>query len=92
MAIKQGLKEGDNVIGKIDEIFALIKGLDQKQIIRSLGIGIAVMAFVVLRTVVTAWHAGVEASIANRLITRTPSPLFFLCRCLTATGSLRCRE
>ena len=69
VAIKQGLKEGDNVIGKIDEIFALIKGLDQKQIIRSLGIGVAVMAFVVLRTVVTAWHAGVEASIANRLIT-----------------------
>lgn len=35
-----------------------------------LGIGVAVMAFALLRTVVTAWHAGVEASAANRLITR----------------------
>jgi putative ABC transport system permease protein len=34
------------------------------------GIGIAVMAFALLRTVVTAWYAGVEASAANRLITR----------------------
>lgn len=34
------------------------------------GIGVAVMAFALLRTVVTAWHAGVEASAANRLITR----------------------
>jgi putative ABC transport system permease protein len=35
-----------------------------------LGIGVAVMAFALLRTVVTAWNAGVEASAANRLITR----------------------
>ncbi len=35
-----------------------------------LGIGVAVMAFALLRTVVTAWHAGVEASAGNRLITR----------------------
>jgi putative ABC transport system permease protein len=34
------------------------------------GIAIAVMAFALLRTVVTAWYAGVEASAANRLITR----------------------
>jgi putative ABC transport system permease protein len=34
------------------------------------GIGVAVMAFALLRTVVTAWHAGIEASAANRLITR----------------------
>jgi putative ABC transport system permease protein len=34
------------------------------------GIAVAVMAFALLRTVVTAWHAGVEASAANRLITR----------------------
>ena len=34
------------------------------------GIGVAVMAFALLRTVVTAWYAGVEASAANRLITR----------------------
>ncbi|RPH33421.1 FtsX-like permease family protein, partial [bacterium] len=35
-----------------------------------LGIAIAVMAFGLIRTVVTAWYAGVEASAANRLITR----------------------
>jgi putative ABC transport system permease protein len=35
-----------------------------------LGISIAVIAFGVLRTVVTAWHAGVDASMADRLITR----------------------
>ncbi len=34
------------------------------------GVGVAVMAFVLLQTVVTAWYAGVEASAANRLITR----------------------
>ena len=34
------------------------------------GVGVAVMAFTLLRTVVTAWYAGVEASAANRLITR----------------------
>ena len=35
-----------------------------------IGVGVAVMAFALLQTVVTAWHAGVEASAANRLITR----------------------
>jgi len=35
-----------------------------------LGIAIAVMAFGLIRTVVTAWNQGVEASAANRLITR----------------------
>jgi len=34
------------------------------------GIAIAVMAFGLIRTVITAWYAGVEASAANRLITR----------------------
>jgi putative ABC transport system permease protein len=33
-------------------------------------VAVAVMAFALLQTVVTAWHAGVEASAANRLITR----------------------
>ena len=41
-----------------------------RSLLTILGIGVAVMAFVLLRTVVTAWHAGVEASTANRLITR----------------------
>jgi putative ABC transport system permease protein len=35
-----------------------------------LGIGIAVMSFGFIRTIVTAWSAGVEASAANRMITR----------------------
>lgn len=35
-----------------------------------IGVGVAVMAFGLLQTVVTAWYAGVEASAANRLITR----------------------
>lgn len=34
------------------------------------GIAVAVLAFGLLRTVVSAWHAGVEASAQNRLITR----------------------
>jgi len=34
------------------------------------GVGVAVMAFALLQTVVTAWYAGVEASAANRLISR----------------------
>jgi putative ABC transport system permease protein len=42
-----------------------------------LGIAIAVMAFGILRTVVTAWYAGVEASSANRLITRQAVSFIF---------------
>ncbi len=41
-----------------------------RTILTILGIAIAVMAFGLLRTVYTAWHAGIEASAANRLITR----------------------
>jgi putative ABC transport system permease protein len=41
-----------------------------RSVLTVLGVGIAVMAFALLRTVVTAWHAGVDASAANRLITR----------------------
>jgi putative ABC transport system permease protein len=42
-----------------------------------LGIAIAVVAFGMLRTVVTAWYAGVEASAANRLITRQAVSFIF---------------
>jgi putative ABC transport system permease protein len=42
-----------------------------------LAIAIAVMAFGLLRTVVTAWSAGVEASAANRLITRQAVSFIF---------------
>lgn len=41
------------------------------------GISIAVIAFGILRTVVTAWNAGVEASAANRLITRQAISFIF---------------
>lgn len=42
-----------------------------------LAISIAVMAFGLLRTVVTAWYAGVEASAANRLISRQAVSFIF---------------
>ena len=41
-----------------------------RSLLTIVGVGVAVMAFALLRTVVTAWHAGVDASAANRLITR----------------------
>ena len=41
-----------------------------RSVLTVIGVGVAVMAFALLQTVVTAWHAGVEASAANRLITR----------------------
>jgi putative ABC transport system permease protein len=42
-----------------------------------LAIAIAVMAFGLLRTVVTAWYAGIEASAANRLVTRQAVSFIF---------------
>jgi putative ABC transport system permease protein len=42
-----------------------------------LGIAVAVVAFGFLRTVVTAWYAGVEASAANRLVTRNAVSFIF---------------
>lgn len=42
-----------------------------------LGITIAILAFGILRTVVGAWYAGVEASSATRLITRNAVSLVF---------------
>jgi len=42
-----------------------------------LGIAIAVIAFILLRTVVTAWYIGVEGSSANRLITRQAVSFIF---------------
>jgi putative ABC transport system permease protein len=42
-----------------------------------LGITIAVLAFGLLRTVVGAWYAGVEASSATRLVTRNAVSLIF---------------
>ncbi len=42
-----------------------------------LGIAIAVIAFGLMRTVVSAWYAGIEASSANRLITRQAVSFIF---------------
>jgi putative ABC transport system permease protein len=41
------------------------------------GIGVAILSFGLLRTVISAWYAGVEASSANRLITRNAISLIF---------------
>jgi len=41
-----------------------------RTVLTVIGVAVAVMAFALLQTVVTAWHAGVEASAANRLIIR----------------------
>lgn len=41
-----------------------------RNLLTILGVGVAVMAFALLQTVVSAWYAGVEASASNRLITR----------------------
>lgn len=41
------------------------------------GMTVAVLAFSLLRTVIAAWYAGVEASSANRLITRNAISLVF---------------
>ncbi len=41
-----------------------------RTILTILGLAVAVMAFGLIRTVISAWHAGVEASSPDRLITR----------------------
>ncbi len=42
-----------------------------------LGMTVAILAFGLLRTVVDAWYAGVEASSVNRLVVRNAISLFF---------------
>src|SRR4030043_2007533 len=42
-----------------------------------LGITIAILAFGLLRTVISAWYAGVEASSATRLVTRNSVSIIF---------------
>ncbi|MBI5056636.1 MAG: FtsX-like permease family protein [Nitrospirae bacterium] len=41
------------------------------------GISIAILSFGLLRTVISAWYVGVEASSANRLVTRNSISLIF---------------
>jgi putative ABC transport system permease protein len=42
-----------------------------------LGVAVAILAFGLLRTVIDAWYAGVEASSASRLVTRNAVSLVF---------------
>ena len=42
-----------------------------------LGITVAILSFGLLRTVISAWYAGVDASSATRLITRNSISLIF---------------
>lgn len=48
-----------------------------RSILTILGISVAVIAFGLLRTVVTGWYAGVDAAAANRLITRQAVSFIF---------------
>lgn len=48
-----------------------------RTVLTIIGISIAVIAFGLLRTVVSAWYAGVEASAANRLVTRQAVSFIF---------------
>jgi len=42
-----------------------------------LGVALAILAFGLLRTLIGAWYAGVEASSATRLVTRNAISLIF---------------
>src|SRR5258708_24229424 len=63
-----------------------------RSLLTIVGVGVAVLAFALLQTVVTAWYAGVEASAADRLITlhaasfRFPLPLAYRHRIPQAPG------
>jgi len=48
-----------------------------RSLLTIIGIAVALIAFGLLRTVVTAWYAGVDASSANRLITRQAVSFIF---------------
>ncbi len=49
-----------------------------RTILTVLGITIAILSFGLLRTIISAWYAGVEASSASRLITRNAISLVFM--------------
>ncbi len=48
-----------------------------RAILTIIGIAIAILAFGLIRTVIAAWYAGVEASAPNRLVTRNAVSLAF---------------
>jgi len=62
-------------------IFKLITKNTGRHLLRTLltvlGLAIAVIAFVIIRTTVDAWYAGAEASSPNRLVTRSAVSLTF---------------
>lgn len=48
-----------------------------RSVLTILGVMVAILAFGLLRTVIDAWYAGVEASSANRLVTRNAISMTF---------------
>lgn len=62
-------------------VFKLITKNTSRHLLRTLltilGLSIAVIAFVIIRTTVDAWYAGAEASSPNRLVTRHAVSLTF---------------
>ena len=48
-----------------------------RSVLTIVGIAIAVIAFGLLRTVVTAWYSGVESSSVDRLVTRDAVSFIF---------------
>src|SRR3989337_2473314 len=48
-----------------------------RTILTMLGVTVAILAFGLLRTVIDAWYAGVDASSASRLVTRNAISLIF---------------
>ena len=63
-----------------------------RAVLTIVGVAVALTAFGLLRTVLDAWHAGVEASSANRLVTRNavsltqPLPFAYKGRIRQVTG------
>lgn len=49
-----------------------------RSLLTALGIAVALLAFFMIRTFINAWHAGVDASVSDRLITRNQMSLIFL--------------
>lgn len=48
-----------------------------RSILTMLGIGVAILLFGLIRTIISAWYAGVEASAQNRLVVRNAVSLIF---------------
>ena len=55
----------------------ILRNAFRHKLLTMLGIVVAIVAFGVLRTIVDAWYAGVEASASTRLITRNAISLVF---------------